>query len=172
MPVCLSCTQPGRCAFTFRQLYSANGDMKFETELLEPCVGQPRRSRPLPRVPPVNRSVTGAGNRKNDIRLCASTRCRTWMNNNVSPLRRRPVMDYATAAMEQMKLYCTDYPGSPSAVRRPRLLFRSDLWIALLGPNMEEGIVGIGPTVAAALRAFDVQYLAGLFPPAGRLGLR
>ena len=30
---------------------------------------------------------------------------------------------------------------------------------------MGEGIVGIGPSVAAALRAFDVQYLAGLRPP-------
>jgi hypothetical protein len=87
------------------------------------------------------------------------------MNKNGSPSRRRPVMDHAIAAIEQMKLYCTAHPGSPSAVRRPQLLFRSDLWIALLGPSVEEGIVGIGPTVAAALRAFDSQYLAGLRPP-------
>jgi len=64
-----------------------------------------------------------------------------------------------------MELCCVAHPGSPSAVRRPRLLFRSELWIALLGPSIEEGIVGIGPTIAAALRAFDVQYLAGLRPP-------
>ena len=50
-------------------------------------------------------------------------------------------------------------------MRRPKLFFRSDLWITLLGPSMEEGIVGIGPTVAAALRAFDAQYLVGLRPP-------
>ena len=75
------------------------------------------------------------------------------------------MVDYAAAAIEQMKYYCADRPGSPSAVRRPQLFFRSDLWIALLGPNMEEGIVGIGPTVAAALRAFDAQYLAGRRPP-------
>jgi hypothetical protein len=75
------------------------------------------------------------------------------------------VIDYASAAMEQMKLYCSAHPGSPSAVRRPQLFFRSELWIALLGPTMEQGIVGIGPTVAAALRAFDAQYLAGLRPP-------
>jgi hypothetical protein len=30
---------------------------------------------------------------------------------------------------------------------------------------MEEGIIGIGPTVAAALRAFDTQYLIALRPP-------
>jgi hypothetical protein len=80
------------------------------------------------------------------------------------------VTDHAAAAMEQMELYCRAYPGSPSAVRRPRLSFRSDLWIALLGPSMEEGIVGIGPTVAAALRAFDEQYLAGLRPPGKAVG--
>lgn len=76
------------------------------------------------------------------------------------------VMDHAATAMEQMELYCTAHEGSPSAIRRPHLFFRSELWIALLGPSMEEGIVGIGPTVAAALRAFDAQYLAGLRPAA------
>ncbi len=64
-----------------------------------------------------------------------------------------------------MQEYCAAHPGSPSAVRRPQLLFRGDLWVALLGPSFDNGIVGIGPTVAAALRAFDAQYLAGLRPP-------
>jgi hypothetical protein len=82
-------------------------------------------------------------------------------NNSHIPRRRR-VMNHAAAAMEQLELYCAAHPGSPSAVRRPRLLFRSELWIAVLGPSMEEGIVGIGPTVAVALRAFDAQYLASL----------
>jgi hypothetical protein len=68
--------------------------------------------------------------------------------------------------MEQMELYCQAHPGSPSAVRRPRLFVRGELWIALLGPNVERGIVGIGTTVTAALRAFDAQYLAGLRAPA------
>ena len=81
--------------------------------------------------------------------------------------RRRRVTDHAAAAMEQMELYRATHPGSPSTVRRPRLFFRSELWIALLGPSVEEGIVGIGRTVDAALRAFDTQYLAGLRPPIG-----
>jgi hypothetical protein len=74
-------------------------------------------------------------------------------------------MNHAMAAMEQMELYCHAHPGSPSAVRRPQLFVRGKLWVALLGPSVEEGIVGIGPTVTAALRAFDTQYLAGLRPP-------
>jgi hypothetical protein len=87
------------------------------------------------------------------------------MNKASSPLRRRRVVDYATVAVEQMQHYCAAHPGSPSAVRQPQLLFRGELWIALLGRSLEEGIVGIGPTVRDALRAFDSQYLAGLRPP-------
>lgn len=71
------------------------------------------------------------------------------------------VSDATTAAMDRMELYCTAHPRSPSAARRPQLRYRSHLWIALMGPSVEEGIVGIGPTVEAALRAFDAQYLAG-----------
>jgi hypothetical protein len=91
-------------------------------------------------------------------------------NNGHTPPGRR-VTDYAAAAMRQMESYCSAHPGSPCAVRRPQLLFRSDLWIALLGPSIEEGIVGIGPTVAVALRAFDAQYLAGLRPPSAAVGM-
>jgi hypothetical protein len=86
--------------------------------------------------------------------------------NNGHVSRGRHVMDRALAAMGQMELYCEAHPGSPVAVRRPQLFVRGDLWIALLGPSVEEGIVGIGPTITAALRAFDAQYLAGLRPPA------
>ena len=87
------------------------------------------------------------------------------MNQSGHTPRRRRVVDYAAAAVEQMEHYCVEHPGSPSAVRRPQLFFRGDLWIALLGPNVAEGIVGIGSTVRAALRAFDAQYLAGQRPP-------
>jgi len=91
------------------------------------------------------------------------------MNRNGRAPRRRRVVDYAGTAIEQMKLYCDAHPGSPSDMRHPQLFFRSDLWIALLGPSLGEGIVGIGPTVAAALRAFDTQYLAGEQLPNGMI---
>ena len=84
------------------------------------------------------------------------------MKKNGSTPFGRHIPDHALAAMEQMELYCQAHPGSPSAVRRPQLFVRGDLWVALLGPSVEEGIVGIGSTVTAALRAFDAQYLAGL----------
>ena len=96
------------------------------------------------------------------------------MNQNDHVPHRHRIVDYAASALEQMKHYCVANPASPSAVRCPQLFVRGDLWIALLGRNLEEGIVGIGPTVAAALRAFDKQYLVGLRPPmatAGKMGL-
>ena len=92
------------------------------------------------------------------------------MKKNGQLLRRRHVIENSLAAMEQMELYCEAHPGSPSAVHRPRLFVRGELWIALLGPSVEDGIVGIGPNVAAALRAFDAQYLAGLRPAAEVIG--
>jgi hypothetical protein len=94
------------------------------------------------------------------------------MNKNGHIPRRRGVMDHAAAAIEQMENYCAIHPGSPSAVRRPQLFFRGELWIAVLGPSVGEGIVGIGPTVAAALRAFDAQYLGRLRPPNEKITAR
>lgn len=100
---------------------------------------------------------------KNHIHDGAGARSYTQMNKNSrSPGRRR---NYATAVLEEMKEYRLKHPGSPAAVRRPEVFLRGDLWIALLGPSLEDGIVGIGPTVAAALRAFDTQYIAKLRPP-------
>ena len=74
-------------------------------------------------------------------------------------------VDAARIAVEGLRSYYAAHPGSPAAVRRPALSIRRGLWIALLGPNVQEGIVGVGSTVEAALRAFDKQYLAGLRPP-------
>lgn len=99
---------------------------------------------------------------KIDIRSRALTRCKEQMNRNGKTPHRHAVVDYAATAIEQMELYCTAHPESPSAMRQPTLFVRSDLWIALLGPNIEEGIIGIGANVAAALRAFDAQYMAGM----------
>src|SRR5256885_15818882 len=69
------------------------------------------------------------------------------------------------AACERAELYFAACPGSPAAVRRPNLFRRSGTWVALLGPNVRDGIAGFGLTVESALRAFDAQYLAALRPP-------
>jgi len=70
------------------------------------------------------------------------------------------------AAKHRAELYYETHPGSPSAVRAPKLFVRSGVWIALLGHSVRDGIAGFGPTIEAALRAFDAQYLNALRPPA------
>ena len=70
-----------------------------------------------------------------------------------------------TEISDQMEQYCADHPRSPSAVRRPQLSQRGRTFVALLGRNLRNGIAGIGNTVEAALRAFDLQYLRALQPP-------
>jgi hypothetical protein len=44
------------------------------------------------------------------------------------------------------------------------LFLRARTWVALLGSNLEEGIVGFGATPEAALHAFDASYLRALRP--------
>jgi len=84
---------------------------------------------------------------------------------SINPFYAAYQADPARIALEEMESYCAAHPGSPSATRRPALSIRSGLWIALLGPSLEEGIVGIGYTVELALRAFDTQYMAGRHSP-------
>lgn len=69
--------------------------------------------------------------------------------------------------LAEMERYITDHPGSPAAVRRPQLSVRGPTCVALLGKSLDDGIVGFGDTVWAALRAFDRQYLRNLHPPRG-----
>ena len=70
-----------------------------------------------------------------------------------------------SAVSERAELYFMAHPGSPSAVRRPRLFPRSGVWVALLGRTVRDGIAGFGPTIETALRAFDIQYTNALRPP-------
>jgi hypothetical protein len=69
------------------------------------------------------------------------------------------------AARHRAELYCELHPGSPSAVRSPKVFAKSGVWVALLGRSVRQGIAGFGPTVEAALGAFDRQYLNYLRQP-------
>ena len=69
------------------------------------------------------------------------------------------------AAKQRAELYYELHPGSPPAVRSPKVFTRSGIWIALLGRTVRDGISGFGPTIEAALRAFDHQYLSTLRAP-------
>jgi hypothetical protein len=82
-----------------------------------------------------------------------------WRNYGMTAKR----LDHL-AALQRADLYYETHPGSPSAVRMPRLFVRSGVWIALLGQTVRDGIAGFGPTIEAALRAFDAEYLRALRP--------
>src|SRR6266566_10032237 len=87
------------------------------------------------------------------------------MINSTVMFNSRHAVDRTLAAMEEMERYCAAHPGSPTAIRRPRLSIRGRTFVALLGPAIEEGIAGFGDSVSAALRAFDAQYSRSLRPP-------
>ena len=70
--------------------------------------------------------------------------------------------DEDTLLVEQ---YFADHPDSPSAMRRPKVLRQGDIFVALLGRDVQHGIVGLGNTVENALRAFDLQYCIALRSP-------
>ena len=62
------------------------------------------------------------------------------------------------SAKKRMDVYCASHPSSPAAVNRPNLSRRNNVWVALLGRSVQDGTVGLGLTVEAALQAFDAQY--------------
>jgi hypothetical protein len=70
------------------------------------------------------------------------------------------------AIQDRIELYYAAHPGGAAAVRRPRITKQGEMWIVILGPNVTQGIVGIGNSVEGALRAFDTQYLNHLRPMA------
>ena len=69
--------------------------------------------------------------------------------------------------LAELERYCHEHPRSPTALRRPRVMIRGRSCVALLGSTLEDGIAGIGSSVRAALRAFDVQYSNSLKSPRG-----
>ena len=75
------------------------------------------------------------------------------------------IIETKRAAIASVKSYFAAHPGSPSAVWRPLLFRQGNVWTASMVPNLKEGIAGVGPTVEAALSAFDAQYLRVLRSP-------
>lgn len=73
--------------------------------------------------------------------------------------------DIELEATKELARYCKRHPRSPTAVRRPRLMLRGRSWVALLGYTLQDGVAGIGNSVAAALRAFDIEYSNSVKPP-------
>ena len=48
----------------------------------------------------------------------------------------------------------------PSVVFKPALTKDGDMWCALFGENLQEGVAGFGPRPADAMWAFDTAWLS------------
>ena len=48
----------------------------------------------------------------------------------------------------------------PSVVFKPTLAKDGDMWCALFGDNLQEGVAGFGETPAKAMYAFDTAWLS------------
>lgn len=48
----------------------------------------------------------------------------------------------------------------PSVVFKPKLFRDGDMWCALLGENLQEGVAGFGENPAKAMWAFDTAWLS------------
>ena len=55
---------------------------------------------------------------------------------------------------------------APSVVHRPRLFPDGNMWCALLGDNLQEGLAGFGETPAKAMWAFDLAFFNERTPTA------
>ena len=78
--------------------------------------------------------------------------CPRMETNDQSP----SAEERAAAALAEMERYCAEHPGSPAAIRRPRLFARGRRWVALYSKPLQTGVGAIGDTVRGALRAFDL----------------
>lgn len=56
--------------------------------------------------------------------------------------------------------------GRPSVLYRPRLFIDGNLWCALYGDNLQDGVAGFGDSPSAAMLDFDKQWEQTLRPQA------
>jgi hypothetical protein len=56
--------------------------------------------------------------------------------------------------------------SAPSVLYRPKLMADGDMWFALYGDNLQEGVAGFGKTPAEAMYAFDEAWTKSLTPAA------
>jgi hypothetical protein len=56
--------------------------------------------------------------------------------------------------------YLRAYALTPASRLRPKLGMNGDIWLAVVGPSVQEGVTGFGSSPVAALRAFNRNYTA------------
>ena len=76
-------------------------------------------------------------------------------------LRNEDLVHYARMAHEDFRDVVSEYER-PSVLYRPTLYVDGDKWCALLGENLQTGVVGFGASPDEAMRAFDKAWFEKL----------
>lgn len=76
---------------------------------------------------------------------------------------------YADIICQEMVIAAQAH-ATPSAVMRPSIFADGDMWCALYGANIHEGVCGFGKTPSEASAQFDVSWLTRSTPDAARKG--
>ena len=98
-----------------------------------------------------------------DCTLSEAELASSFTSGQMKPAARKGLNnDLDKSVLRVYEEYCTQHPGSPAAVRHPRILVDRGRYVALLGRTVQRGILGFGSSVTAALRAFDDLYLRSL----------
>jgi hypothetical protein len=63
---------------------------------------------------------------------------------------------------EDVEEYLEDHPGSPAAQLRPKIGMADDVWLAFIGPELQEGASGLGQTPRDALDDFNRHFMEPL----------
>lgn len=79
------------------------------------------------------------------------------MNNQWSEIAANGIIHEARNAFQAWEMSAWDL-SRPSVLFRPTLSADGDMWCALLGDNLQEGVAGFGETPAKAMEAFDKAF--------------
>ncbi len=72
---------------------------------------------------------------------------------DISHARDIVTQEYVIAAAEQQR---------PSVLFRPRVFIDGEVWCAIYGDNLQDGVAGFGPSPDAAMRDFDTKWRENL----------
>src|SRR5262245_26368422 len=72
-------------------------------------------------------------------------------------LRVNDIGHQASLVAENIRMAVAEYER-PSVLFRPVLILDGSAWIALYGPNIQEGVVGVGDSPEEATRSFDKSW--------------
>ena len=63
---------------------------------------------------------------------------------------------------EDVEEFLENHPRSPAARLRPRMGMVDDIWLAFIGPELQLGTSGLGPTPCDALEDFNRHFMEPL----------